>query len=70
MSKTNQISKETAEIADLFEQIKSVNEMIETHRKSDSDFMSEQYTFRKSKLMKELKSLLAKYEVYPQDLAA
>jgi len=69
MSKKDLVSEEIAQVIDILEQVKSVNEMIELHKGSD-DFMADQYRHRKEKFLKELRELLQEFNISPTDLAA
>ncbi len=54
------ISKKSAEILDILEQIESVNKMIDLHL--DDDFMQEQYGYRKRELTQTLVKKLEECE--------
>ncbi len=58
--------------ADLLEQIKSTDEMIQLHqRKGDrEDMMLVQYQYRREKQLKELRQILEALNIKPGDLAA
>ena len=58
------------QIADLLEQMRDVNRMIELHQDDEDDFMLAQYVHRKEKFVKELAKLLSDFNIDPKDLAA
>ncbi len=59
-------------VADILEQIKSVDEMISLHKEKgdDQDIMLQQYQYRRELFLKELKDLLSELNIQPADLAA
>lgn len=59
-------------VADLLEQITSVDEMIALHeQKGDrEDIMLIQYQYRREQFLKELRSILEELNIKPKDLAA
>lgn len=57
-------------VADLLEQIRDVNRMIELHRKDEDSFMLDQYKYRRNKFVKELGEILEDFEINLSDLAA
>jgi hypothetical protein len=58
--------------ADLLEQIKSTDEMIQLHQQKgdQEDIMLVQYQFRREKQLKELRQILEALNLKPGDLAA
>lgn len=58
--------------ADLLEQIKSVDEMINLHqqKQDEEDLMLIQYQYKRTQLLKELKAILEDLNIKPTDLAA
>lgn len=62
------ISKKSAAVLDILEQIESVNQMIEIHH--DDDFMRKQYEYRKSELTQALIEKLKGYKVDIKNTAA
>ncbi|MCB9296246.1 MAG: hypothetical protein H6573_36195 [Lewinellaceae bacterium] len=61
-----------SKVADLLEQIKSVDEMIDLHKQKgdEEDIMLIQYQYRRGKFLKELSSILEDLNIRPTDLAA
>lgn len=59
-------------VADLLEQITSVDEMIALHeQKGDrEDIMLIQYQYRREQFLKELRTILEELNIKPKDLAA
>ena len=59
-------------VADLLEQIKSVDEMISLHRQkgNEDDLMLIQYQYRREQHLKELRATLEDLNIKPADLAA
>lgn len=59
-------------VADLLEQISSVDEMIALHqqKQDEKDLMLVQYQYRREQFLKELKELLAALNIKAADLAA
>ena len=57
-------------VADLLEQIKSVDEMIGLHRQKgdEEDIMLIQYQYRREQFLKELSSILEELNIKPADL--
>lgn len=59
-------------VADILEQVQSVDEMIHLHRKKGdaNDIMLLQYEYRRSNFLKELGIVLQGLSIMPRDLAA
>lgn len=59
-------------VADLLEQIKSVDEMIDLHKQKEDeeDIMLIQYQYSREQFLKELRSILEDLNIKPTDLAA
>jgi len=59
-------------VADLLEQITSVDEMIALHEQKGNreDIMLIQYQYRREQFLKELRSILEELNIKPKDLAA
>lgn len=59
-------------VADLLEQIKSVDEMINLHKQKENedDLMLIQYRYRREQYLKELRATLKDLNINPTDLAA
>jgi hypothetical protein len=59
-------------VADLLEQIKSVDEMIDLHKQKENedDLMLIQYRYRREQHLKELRATLKDLNINPADLAA
>ncbi len=66
------IDERIVRAADLLEQIKSVNEMINLHKQkgNEDDLMLIQYQYRREKFLKEFSEILAALNIKPGDLAA
>ena len=58
--------------ADLLEQIKSADEMINLHKQkgNEEDLMLIQYQYRREKFLKEFREILVALNIKPSDLAA
>ena len=72
MKELELIDERIIRAADLLEQIKSTDEMIQLHqRKGDrEDMMLVQYQYRREKQLKELRQILEALNIKPGDLAA
>ena len=72
MNDINHKDEKITKAADLLEQIKSVDEMIELHRQkaNEGDIMLIQYEYKREKLLNELKEILTALNISPSDLAA
>ncbi|SEQ68822.1 hypothetical protein [Neolewinella agarilytica] len=62
------VSEKAIRVADVLEQIDSVNRMISIH--TDDEFMKSQYEFRRRNFMEELKTYLGEFDVQLKDVAA
>ncbi len=70
MSQKELVSEEIANVIDILEQIKDINKMIEIHQDDADALMTDQYKYRKEKLLKGLSELLQRFDISPTDLAA
>lgn len=62
------ISERAIRVADVLEQIDSVNRMIKIH--NDDEFMKGQYEYRKRNFLEELKFCLSEFNIHLNDIAA
>jgi len=66
----NKLAEKISRVADLLEQIKSVDEMILVHVEDATGIMKSQYEYRRSSFLKELGVILKDFNIRPADLAA
>lgn len=66
----NKLDENIIRVADLLEQIKSVDEMIQIHSDDATGIMKSQYEYRRNKFLKELGIILKDFNIQPADLAA
>lgn len=72
MNNKEHIEEKIIRVADLLEQIKSVDTMIDLHKlkNDEEDIMLLQYQYRREVFLKELSSALTELNIKPTDLAA
>jgi hypothetical protein len=70
MKTSYQIPSEIARVADILEQIKSVDDMIALHQSDENDLMKSQYLYKRNMLMNELKECLLTLNINLNDIAA
>ena len=66
----NKVDEKIIRVADLLEQIKSVDEMIQVHSEDATRIMKNQYEYRRSSFLKELGIILKDFNIRPADLVA
>ena len=70
MDSKNLMSQELVNIINTLEQIEEVKKMIDLHKNDTDDLMISQYTYRRERLLSELKEHLRQLDILPTELAA
>ncbi len=64
------IDEKIIRVADLLEQIKSVNDRIKVHEDDQTGILKNQYLFRRDEFLTELNHILKDFNIAVADLAA